>query len=70
MITHWTAHYLAYDRLIIVHPALMVVAANGIARVKSKLDSKIITGNTAAKAKAVRMINTIQNEKFWDSLTE
>ena len=52
VITRWTAHYLAYDRLIVLHPALTMVAGNDTSHVEAGLGSKIITGNTAAKAKA------------------
>ena len=68
VITRWTAHYLAYDWLIVLHPALTMVAGNDTSCVEAGLGSKIITGNTAAKAKAERMVNLIKNEAFWQSL--
>jgi len=46
----------------------MIIVANDTARIRSKLGSKIITGNAAAKAKAERMVSVIKNEKFWESL--
>ena len=52
VITRWTAHYLAYDRLIALQPALDMVVSNDNARIRSQMGSKIITGNTAAKQKA------------------
>jgi len=68
VITRWTAHYLAYDRLIILYPALTMVVGDDISRIRAKLSSKVITGNAAAKAKAERMVNTITSEEFWKSL--
>lgn len=68
VITRWTAHYLAYHRLLTLRPALMIVVTNDAARVDSRLGSKIITGNAAAKAKAGRMVEVIKNQQFWTSL--
>lgn len=68
VITRWTAHYLAYTRLINLRPALMVITTNDFARVQSRLNSNIITGNAAAKKKAERMIAAIVDSRFWDSL--
>lgn len=68
VITRWTAHYLAYDRLITLRPALDSVITNDNARVRSQATSRIITGNTAAKQKAVRMVKLIGDSDFWESL--
>ena len=68
VITRWTAHYLAYDRLIVLHPALTMVVGDDSSCIQARLGSKIITGNAAAKAKAERMINVITSEEFWKSL--
>ena len=69
VITRWTAHYLAYSRLINLRPALMVITTNNSARVQSRLGSHIITGNVATKNKAERMIAAIVDPRFWSSLT-
>ena len=68
VITRWTAHYLAYDRLIALRPALRMVVSNDTSRAESNLPSKIITGNTGAKEKAKQMMAVIGNTQFWDSL--
>ena len=68
VITRWTAHYLAYDRLIVLRPALMMVVGNDTARIEARLGSKIITGNKNAKTKAEQMVDLIRNEAFWESL--
>ena len=69
VITQWTAHYLAYSWLINLCPALMVITTNNSTHVQSRLGSHIITGNTAAKNKAKRMIAAILDPRFWNSLT-
>ena len=68
VITCWTAHYLAYDQLIALRPALCMVISNDTSWVESNLTSRIITGNTGAKEKAKRMVAVIGNGQFWDSL--
>ena len=68
VITRWTAHYLAYDRLITLRPVLMVVVTNDTARMVSRMGSRIITGNASAKQKATRMIELIKSGPFWESL--
>jgi hypothetical protein len=68
IITRWTAHYLAYRRLISLRPALMVVITNDAARAQFGLASRLITGNQAAKLKAEQMVQAITNNEFWESL--
>ena len=68
VITRWTAHYLAYRRLIDLYPALLMVVTNDAARAQYGGVSKLITGNSAARAKAQRMVEVITNNKFWESL--
>jgi hypothetical protein len=68
VITRWTAHYLAYSRLIALRPALTMVVTNDVARVQMNFGSKLVTGNPAARAKAERMVEAITNQEFWESL--
>ena len=68
VITRWTAHYLAYQRLIALHPALMTVVTSDAARSQLNCASKLITGNPAARAKAERMVQAMTNNEFWESL--
>jgi len=51
VITRWTAHYLTYDQLIVLHPALTMVVGNDASRVEARLPPKVITGNTVQKPK-------------------
>ena len=68
VITRWTAHYLAYNRLISLRPALVMVATNDSTCIALNLNSNIITRNAAAKGKAEQMIAAIMNLRFWESL--
>lgn len=68
VITRWTAHYLAYHRLILLRPALMMVITSDSARIQSRLGSRIVTGNASAQRKAERMVEAIGNTRFWESL--
>ena len=68
VITRWTAHYLAYHRLILLRPALMMVITSDSARIQSCLGSRIVTGNASAQQKAEQMVEAIGNTRFWESL--
>ena len=68
VITRWTAHYLAYRRLITLRPALMMVVTNDSAQTQYNGVSKLVTGNLAARNKAERMVKAITDNEFWESL--
>ena len=68
VITRWTAHYLAYCRLISLRPALTMVVTNDAGRAQYNLASRLVTGNPAARAKAEQMVEAITNHEFWESL--
>ncbi|THU78266.1 hypothetical protein K435DRAFT_824147 [Dendrothele bispora CBS 962.96] len=65
VLTRWTAHYLAYRRLLDVWLALKYVVA------EDQLlegNSQIITRDAAAKEKAREMIKVIGDEQFWKAV--
>ncbi|KAJ6572632.1 hypothetical protein B0H10DRAFT_1670231, partial [Mycena sp. CBHHK59/15] len=64
VLTRWTAHYLAYRRLLELRPALESIIAADALRSKSDL----IKGDPKAKAKARTMIQVIRNSSFWYAL--
>lgn len=64
VLTHWTAHYCAYDRLLTLRPFLLIL----IKMDKQHLDSQIITGKRAARDKASKMVDLIESGQFWHAL--
>lgn len=65
VLTRWTAHYLAYRRLLELHKILLVVVMN------DKLlgrNSRLISGDKKSKARARRMIAVIEDPVFWHAL--
>ena len=67
VITRWTAHYLAYRRLLELHGTLKVVVAND--EEKRAEDKIVVTGDAKAKAKARKMVKLISDEPlFWHGI--
>ena len=67
VITQWTAHYLAYHRLLELHGTLKVVVAND--EEKRAEDKIVVTGDAKAKAKARKMVKLISDEPlFWHGI--
>jgi hypothetical protein len=46
----------------------MMVVTNDAARAQNSGVSKLVAGNSAAKAKAERMVKAITDNEFWESL--
>lgn len=63
VLTRWTAHYVAYRRLLELRQALLgIVIADEI---RSPDKKKITTGDAKAKAKACKMSVRIKDPLFW-----
>jgi primosomal protein N' len=64
VLTRWTSHYSAYERLLSLRWALELMVTND-----QSLDvSDIITGKRAAKEKSREMVNKVQDSNFWHNL--
>lgn len=66
VISHWTAHLRAYERLLLIRPNLIAIVYADEA--KPVTDRLIVTGDTRTKAKSTSMCNIIKNNHFWHSL--
>jgi len=66
ILTRWTAHLRAYERLLTVRPNLVSIVYQDEARPEK--DKLIITGERKAKEKAKEMCDLIKNSIFWNSL--
>lgn len=66
VITRWTAHYLAYRRLLDLRPALQSLALDDSCRPST--ESVFVKGPVASKNKANAMIEIINNTAFWRCL--
>ena len=51
VLTRWTAHYMAYRRLLKLHPALESVIANDAMQSRDK-DKTVVMGDAKAKCKS------------------
>ncbi|KAJ3824934.1 ribonuclease H-like domain-containing protein [Lentinula raphanica] len=68
VLTRWTAHYLAFVRLIELREKLLELVYRDAAQPDEK--KRIMkTGNAQAQKKAVEMISLIKNEAFWEALS-
>ena len=67
MLTRWTSHLRAYERLNLVRCNLVSIAYQDEARLPA--DKLIVTGDVKAKAKSQEMLDLIKNDLFWHSLT-
>lgn len=68
VLTRWTAHYLAYCRLLELEPSLRLLAQKDA--MKDEHDSQLITGDARAKAKAREMVGLIldRDNTFWSAI--
>lgn len=66
VLTQWTAHYMAYRRLLELRPALEIVIANDA--LKNQDDKVVITGDRKAKTKASKMVAIAKDSLFWHAL--
>lgn len=65
VLTHWTAHYLAYRRLLDLRESLRFLCIQD----RQEPHSNIVTGTTASKQKACDMLELIEKDgPFWHSL--
>lgn len=66
VLTRWTSHFRAYERLIEIQNSLRAIVYQDEAR--SEDAKKIITGDAKAKSKAIDMCNLIKTPAFWIAL--
>ena len=66
VITRWTAHYLAYKRLLELQWALQTLKIEDLCRPPGA--SVFVKGPAASKRKATAMVELIGNHKFWRNL--
>lgn len=67
VLTRWTMHYQAYQRLRELRIWLSaVVEADGKREAK---DRCVIAGDARSRTKATAMVELINNSKFWDALS-
>ncbi|KAF8967652.1 ribonuclease H-like domain-containing protein, partial [Flammula alnicola] len=64
VLTRWTTHLRAYERLLSLRNVLRSVALTD----SNRPESQIIIGDRAAKTKAKKMLELIDNGVFWQSL--
>lgn len=66
VITRWTAHYLAYRRLLELQPTISWVIQDDEARGQ---ESRFIAGTKqAARTKGNEMVKLMKNSVFWESI--
>ena len=59
VLTRWTSHYLAYRRLLELHPALVALATD---------DRLFLSGTAETHAKTREMLPVLQNPLLWHGL--
>ena len=68
VLTRWTAHYMAYRRLLELRPALESVVANDAMQARDE-DRTVITGDAKAKRTSSQMVTIIKDPLFWHAIT-
>jgi hypothetical protein len=66
ILTRWTAHFLAYRRLLDLRQSLEIIATQEENRADDQ--KLIIKGRREAKEQARKMLKLIQNPDFWRSI--
>jgi hypothetical protein len=66
VLTRWTAHYLAYRRLLQLQPTLTSMVYSDENRPENQ--RQIVRGDAKAKAKSLTMIEIIKTPTFWYAL--
>ena len=66
VVTRWTAHYLAYTRLLVLRRALIALVEYDPRRPAK--EQCVIIGDTKAQAKASTMVDLINDSRFWLAL--
>jgi hypothetical protein len=61
------AHYMAYRRLLELHPALESVITNDAMQSRDK-DKTVVTGDAKAKCRSHQMVGIMGDPLFWHSL--
>jgi hypothetical protein len=69
VLTWWTAHYVAYQRLLELHPILESVIANDAMQARDE-DRTVITGDAKAKCTSHQMVTIVKDPLFWHALTQ
>lgn len=67
VLTRWTCHLRAYERLLLLRPHLLGIVIDDEAR--DDKDKLIITGDAKSKRKSEEMCDLIKNDRFWKALT-
>ena len=67
VLTRWTAHYLAFKRLLELKWVLETVVRQDSLRLAN--DQILVSGDTRSKTKARNMIKIIEDPSFWYSIT-
>ena len=67
VLTRWTAHYLAYDRLLDLRKMLIRTVDTDELRLE-KDRCVVAPGDAKSKKKAMAMVKLIRNETFWRGL--
>ncbi|TFK16929.1 hypothetical protein FA15DRAFT_571127, partial [Coprinopsis marcescibilis] len=67
VLTQWTSHFLAFDRLLELEGTLQLVILKD--SMEKPDDRKIVIGTTEAKEKATKMIQLVKNTSFWIGLS-
>ncbi|TFK17562.1 hypothetical protein FA15DRAFT_604826 [Coprinopsis marcescibilis] len=67
VLTRWTSHFLAFDRLLKLEGTLQLVILKD--SMEKPDDRKIVIGTTEAKEKETKMIQLIKNTSFWIGLS-
>ena len=66
ILTRWTAHYVAYRRLLQLYPSLKGLVLSDLT--KHDAEKVLVSGDSAAKRKAREMVAVIENPLFWHSI--
>lgn len=66
VLTRWTAHYLAYCRLLDLRLSLQTLVLKDSMRPSN--DRQLVTGDRKAKAKAKAMLKIINDTNFWSAI--
>lgn len=66
VLTRWTAHYVAYRRLLQLYPSLKGLVLSDLTKHDS--EKVLVSGDSAAKRKAREMVGVIENPLFWHNI--
>lgn len=66
ILTRWTAHFLAYHRLLELRQSLEIIVTQEENRPNN--EKRIIKGKRSAKEHGLKMFGIIKNPMFWHSL--